>query len=460
MRTASGTSPYTWLVSSGTLPAGLSLSTGGVISGTPATANATGVSVIVQATDANNCVTTKGYTFKVCPVLSLHPSHSALGHGGHRVPAADDRRQQRRGPLHLLLDQRHDAARAHPQQHHRGAERHADHREQRRGSEPDDSGGGPDFNGCPGTIIYNLKICPVLTFTPRYAARRAPSGTNYSQAIAANAGTTPYALPRAGMAYAYALTNGTCCPPDLPWARTARWAARPPPPTARERTSRSRPLTQTVVPARSPISAQGHLLRCWASCPAAVANGTVGTAYSQSVIASGGAAPYAYSLSSGTLPAGLSMSSAGVISGTPTTANAGGANITVKATDVNGCPATINYTLKICPVLTITPASLGSGIVGTAYNQTLTASNGTAPYTWSVISGSLPPGLALSSAGAIEWRAHRRRYLHGLHRRRRRCEWLPWFRSLHHEHRLSACDDQPWLAVDRRPGWARRTRPV
>ncbi len=50
----------------------------------------------------------------------------------------------------------------------------------------------------------------------------------------------------------------------------------------------------------------------------------------------------------------------------------------------------------------ITTTSLPSGTVGTAYNQTLKATGGTTPYTWSVVSGTLPQSLSLnSSTGAI-----------------------------------------------------------
>lgn len=51
--------------------------------------------------------------------------------------------------------------------------------------------------------------------------------------------------------------------------------------------------------------------------------------------------------------------------------------------------------------LNITTSTLTAGTVGTAYNATLTVSNGTAPYSWSVSSGSLPTGLSLSAAGVI-----------------------------------------------------------
>jgi hypothetical protein len=67
--------------------------------------------------------------------------------------------------------------------------------------------------------------------------------------------------------------------------------------------------------------------------------GTVGTAYSQTLQASGGIAPYTWSVSSGTLPAGLSLAtSTGVVSGTPTTAAS--ANFTVEVKDSESTPET------------------------------------------------------------------------------------------------------------------------
>src|SRR5512134_95631 len=48
-------------------------------------------------------------------------------------------------------------------------------------------------------------------------------------------------------------------------------------------------------------------------------SGTVGTAYSQTFTASGGTSPYSWSVTSGTLPAGLTLSTAGILSGMPTT---------------------------------------------------------------------------------------------------------------------------------------------
>src|SRR3546814_13003045 len=64
--------------------------------------------------------------------------------------------------------------------------------------------------------------------------------------------------------------------------------------------------------------------------------------------------------------------------------------------------ATASYTLLInASTITLSPAALPDGAVGTAYAQTLSASGGTAPYTFSVTAGSLPAGLCLASDGTL-----------------------------------------------------------
>ncbi|WP_268828184.1 MULTISPECIES: autotransporter domain-containing protein [Lysobacter] len=82
--------------------------------------------------------------------------------------------------------------------------------------------------------------------------------------------------------------------------------------------------------------------------PSTLANGALATAYSQTLTASsanGGTAPYTFAISAGALPAGLSLSSAGALSGTPTAA--GSNNFTVQATSSNGFSGTRAYTLAI-----------------------------------------------------------------------------------------------------------------
>ncbi|HXI84313.1 MAG TPA: putative Ig domain-containing protein, partial [Verrucomicrobiae bacterium] len=74
---------------------------------------------------------------------------------------------------------------------------------------------------------------------------------------------------------------------------------------------------------------------------------TVGVAYSGTFTATGGTSPYVWSISAGSLPAGLTLSSGGVVSGTPTTATT--ASFTVKVTGANGLSSTKSFTLTVNP---------------------------------------------------------------------------------------------------------------
>jgi uncharacterized repeat protein (TIGR03803 family) len=131
--------------------------------------------------------------------------------------------------------------------------------------------------------------------------------------------------------------------------------------------------------------------------PTTLPAATVGASYSQTITASGGTAPYTYAVTAGSLPTGLSLSSAGVLSGTPTAA--GSASFTVTATDSDGNTGSQPYTLTVG--LALSPTTLPAATVGASYSQTITASGGTAPYTFAVSGGALPAGLSLSSAGVL-----------------------------------------------------------
>lgn len=135
---------------------------------------------------------------------------------------------------------------------------------------------------------------------------------------------------------------------------------------------------------------------------------TVGSAYSTTLAATGGTKPYAWSIASGQLPAGLTLSSTGTISGTP--ASTGTSSFTVKVSDSANPSQTASASLTLSvaassgsapATLAITTSSLPDGVVGTAYSTTLAATGGTKPYAWSIASGQLPAGLTLSSSGSI-----------------------------------------------------------
>lgn len=139
--------------------------------------------------------------------------------------------------------------------------------------------------------------------------------------------------------------------------------------------------------------------------PTTLPNGGVAVAYSQTLSASGGLAPYSFSVTAGAVPTGLVLSSAGVLSGTPT---AGGTfNFTVTATDSSPTPGpfagTQAYSVVIAPAMvTLPPSSLPNATLGAAYSASIgPATGGSAPYSYAVTAGALPGGLTLSALGQI-----------------------------------------------------------
>jgi CHAP domain/Putative Ig domain len=159
------------------------------------------------------------------------------------------------------------------------------------------------------------------------------------------------------------------------------------------------PLVLAVSVAAFPAAPAQAASKSLTISPAALPSGVAGQPYSATLTASGGKAPYTWSISTGGLPAGLSLSTSGDIVGTPTAA--GTSSIKVKVTDSSSpvLSGTKKYTVRV--TLGVSPATLPSGVVGQPYSESLTATGGTAPYTWTILSGALPTGLALSSGGAI-----------------------------------------------------------
>ena len=129
-------------------------------------------------------------------------------------------------------------------------------------------------------------------------------------------------------------------------------------------------------------------------------NGALKAVYSDYVSVSGGTTPYTVKKVSGTLPNGLKVSMSGsyvYLTGTPT--KAGAFTFTLRVTDANKVTADRAFTVNI-----IAPEMLwtfGNGTLKTAYGDYVTISGGTAPYTWSKTSGTIPTGLKLKYSGAV-----------------------------------------------------------
>lgn len=136
--------------------------------------------------------------------------------------------------------------------------------------------------------------------------------------------------------------------------------------------------------------------------PASLPEGYLTVNYNQTITSSGGTDPYSYSISSGTLPAGLTLnSSTGVISGIPT--SEGTFNFTVVSTDNNSNTGSKNYSIVIngIPVINITPETLPNGQQTISYSQTLVASGGIGAYAYTISAGALPNGLSLNSSTGV-----------------------------------------------------------
>ncbi len=135
-----------------------------------------------------------------------------------------------------------------------------------------------------------------------------------------------------------------------------------------------------------------------------LAAGKVGVNYAQGLTANSGlpAGAYTFALASGSsLPPGLQIGAvSGQLQGIPT--GSGTYTFTLKASDATPNTYTVPFTVTFAaPDLVLTPSSLSSANVGTVFSQQFSASGGTAPYTFTVKSGALPPGLALTTSGLL-----------------------------------------------------------
>ena len=122
--------------------------------------------------------------------------------------------------------------------------------------------------------------------------------------------------------------------------------------------------------------------------------------YSQTVTASGGSAPYTFAVTTGAVPAGMTLSSGGVLNGTPTTATS--YTFIVTATDSLSATGTQSYTILINPAVTVAPASLPNWTISkSGYTQTITGGNGTGAKTLAVTAGAVPTGMTFTPVTGV-----------------------------------------------------------
>ncbi|WP_380787837.1 putative Ig domain-containing protein [Sphingomonas sp. R86521] len=396
---AGGTAPYAYAITAGALPTGLTLSASGTLSGAPSASGSFAFSV--TATDSSigsgPYAVTRSYTLVIgAPTLTLAPTTLT----GTTVGAAYSASITATGgtaPYGYAI-----TAGALPA----GLTLAAD------GTLAGTSSAGGTFtfavtatdatpagSGGPYTTAraYSLTVAaPNVTLSPA-TLPAGQAGTPYSQALSAGGGTAPYAYVASAGALPAGLTLSASGTLSGTPSASGSFAFSV---TATDSSGGSGPYAGTrsytlVIGAPTLILA-----------PTTLTGATVGSAYSASITATGGTAPYGYAITAGALPAGLSLAANGTLAGTP---SAGGSfAFTVTATDAtavgSGGPYTASrsYSLTVAaPSVTLSPATLPAGQAGTAYSQALSAAGGTAPYGYAVTAGALPAGVTLSASGTL-----------------------------------------------------------
>ena len=247
-----------------------------------------------------------------------------------------------------------------------------------------------DSNGLLNAATFTLAVNPaplqILTASPLSSGQ---TGAAYSQPLSAGGGAPPYKWSvSSGNTDGLTLNATSGVLSGTPQAAGTFTFIAAVTDSANKIATQS--LSLTVTPPPLVITAG-----------AALPGGTVGTPYDQifSVTVSGGVAPYTWSLTSGSVP-GLTFHAATVeLSGTPTTA--GSYTLTLQVADSAGASGTRNFSLTIAAAaLTITTGrQLPAASLNTAYSQTLAATGGVPPYTWTA--NGLPSGLTINSGTGV-----------------------------------------------------------
>lgn len=137
---------------------------------------------------------------------------------------------------------------------------------------------------------------------------------------------------------------------------------------------------------------------------AALKSAYVGVPYSSNILAIGGQLPYVWKIIDGKLPNGLQLNqSTGNISGITTLGIGQSSEFMVRVTD-SGVPsgfAEAQYTIKVIEGIEIITFSIPKAIQNVPVNIVIEGQGGISPYSWSIASGYLPPGISLDPTHGI-----------------------------------------------------------
>jgi len=388
-----GIAPYTYalVINSGTMPTGLSFNTGtGTLSGTPTTAGS--VHFTVTATDS----TTGAGPYAIAGTYTLTVSAPAISLAPTTLPTPTT------GASYSQTVTASGGTAAYTYAVSAGALPNGLSLNTSTGAisgTPTAAGTfsftiqATDANSFTGSRAYSVTVgAPTLALTPATIPGAAVASA-YTATFSASAGTAPYSytLVSGSLPSGISLNTST----GVLSGTTVVAGSFPITVRATDSSTGTGPFTvqngYTLVVAAPTISLS----------PTTLPTPATGASYSQTVTASGGTAAYTYAVSAGALPNGLSLNtSTGAISGTPT--GAGTFSFTIQATDANSFTGSRAYSVTVgAPTLILTPATLPAPAAEVAYSTALTASGGTAPYSYAVISGALPAGLSLNSATGV-----------------------------------------------------------
>ena len=343
-----GVPAYTFSVTTGTLPSGLTLTSAGILAGTPTTAGTSAFTI--RGTDANGCFASTAFTIviaaappppPVCPPITLTPTtlpgatvgiafnQTIAGNGG--VPAYTFGVTTGTLPSGLTLTSAGILA-----------------------GTPTTAGTsaftirGTDANGCFASTAFTIVIaaapppppvCPPITLTPT-TLPGATVGIAFNQTIAGNGGVP---------AYTFGVTTGTL-PSGLTLTSAGILAGTPTTAGTSAFTIRgmdangcfaSAAFTIVIAAAPPPPPVCPPITLT----PTTLPSTTVGIAVNQPIVAIGGMPPYSFGVVRGALPAGITLTSAGILAGTPT--SQGTSEATIRATDSSGCFAELSFSVLV-----------------------------------------------------------------------------------------------------------------
>ncbi|HTM50823.1 MAG TPA: putative Ig domain-containing protein, partial [Bryobacteraceae bacterium] len=230
---------------------------------------------------------------------------------------------------------------------------------------------------------FLININPAsLTITTSSQLPDATAGIPYAQSLSASGGTPPYRWSGSVPA-GFSLSSGGSLTGTPAAAGSLNF-------TATVTDNASRTATRSFA-----INVQPPPLAITTASP--LPDAAVGSPYSQTFAAAGGTPPYNWS---GSPPAGLTISTSGVIAGTPT--GPGRFSFNVSVTDNSSAATTRTFSITINPPgLTISSSALSNGSVGVAYSQQISATGGVPPLSWSLAAGQMPVGLTLDGVNGV-----------------------------------------------------------